>query len=125
MLKVITETTSNEVNDTKSIAVQDVVLGFTLMANVCLEMVQKGLFKDKKDTNLFALRAMTASIVLVDHIDQQGAFHRKGGIHIKNAIGALKDITDGSTETMLNALRFSTVHLNDVETPQIIKTMLA
>jgi len=96
------------------------------MANVCLEMVEMAKFSNAT-TNLFCLRAMTAAIVLVDHLDDVGAFHKKTQVHIKNAIAALKTYSgpSGSTDSLLNALRFSTVHLNDAETPPVTKQLLA
>jgi len=126
MLKVITETTLELVKK-GSIAKEDVISGFTLLANVCLEMVEVSQFSNN-DTNMLCLRAMTASIVLVDHIDEAGAFGKKGGIHIKSAIVQLNKFAtsgQGSTDCLLNALRFSTVHLNDPQTPEIVKKMLS
>jgi len=125
MLRVITETTVSMVK-ANSIQKAEVVAGFTLMANVCLEMVEAGRFQSAI-TNLFCLRSMTAAIVLVDHLDDQGAFHKKTAVHIKNAIAQLKTYSgpSGSTDSLLNALRFSTVHLNDPDTPPVTKSMLA
>jgi len=125
MLRVITETTVNMVK-ANSIQKGEVVAGFTLMANICLEMVEQNKFTNAA-TNLFCLRAMTAAIVLVDHLDDQGAFHKKTNIHIKNAIASLKTYSgpSGSTDSLLNALRFSTVHLNDPDTPPVTKNLLA
>lgn len=104
----------------------EVVAGFTLMANICLEMVETNKFQNAS-TNLFCLRAMTAAIVLVDHLDDFGAFHKKTNLHVKNAIAALKTYSgpSGSTDSLLNALRFSTVHLNDPDTPPVTKSLLA
>jgi len=121
MLRVITETTLNVVK-ANTVQKTEVVGGFTLMANICLEMVEQAKFQNPQ-TNLFCLRAMTAAIVLVDHLDDLGAFHRKTQIHIKNAIAALK--IQSGTDSLLNALRFSTVHLNDADTPAPTKQMLA
>jgi len=126
MLKVIHDTTLHLVK-TGSIGKEDVVSGFSLLANVCLEMVEHGTFTNNQ-TNMFCLRAMTASIVLVDHIDEQGAFCKKTGIHVKSAIVQLNKFaatSSCSTDCLLNALRFSTVHLNDPQTPEIVKKMLS
>jgi len=123
MLKVIIETTTSLVKS-GSIQKVDVIAGFTLLSNVCLEMVQNQNFKNE-DTNLFCLRAMTAGIVIVDHLDEMGAFHKGSKVHIKNAIGALQNYNPKTaTESLLNALKFSTINLNKPETPQIIKGLL-
>lgn len=60
---MITETTLDLVKK-NDIAKPDVVSGFILLANVCLDMVESGKFTNQ-NTNLFCLRAMTASIVLI------------------------------------------------------------
>jgi hypothetical protein len=72
--KVVTETTTNLVKN-GSIQKVDVINGFTLLANVCLEMFQNQQF-DNPETQIFCLRAMTAAIVIVDHLDELGAFHK-------------------------------------------------
>lgn len=66
------------------------------MANVCTDMVENHRFDNDK-TNMFCLRASTGyikiapvtvnslthrSIVLVDHIDDFGAFHKKSVINV-------------------------------------------
>jgi len=126
MLKVVTETTAALVK-TGSIQKLDVINGFSLLANVCLEMVQNQHFGNQ-ETILFCLRAMTGAIVIVDHLDELGAFHKSSKIHVKNAIGALNSQNlkepKGKTESMLNALRYSTLTLNKPETHAIYKQML-
>jgi len=124
MMKVLTDTTVNFLkSEPCPINKVQVVAGFSLMANVCLDMVEKSRFTNSK-TNMFCLRGMTGSIVLVDHIDALGAFHKKSTINVKGAITKLKNFTEVSTEGLLNALRYTTVHLNDAETPQTIKLLL-
>jgi len=124
MMRVLTETTVNFLKiDPCPINKTQVVAGFSLMANVCLDMVEKNRFTNSK-TNMFCLRGMTGSIILVDHIDSLGAFHKKSSINVKGAITKLKNFTEVSTDGLLNALRYTTAHLNDPETPQTIKLLL-
>eukprot|EP01125_Pyxidicula_operculata_P002489 TRINITY_DN1234_c0_g1_i1.p1 TRINITY_DN1234_c0_g1~~TRINITY_DN1234_c0_g1_i1.p1 ORF type:complete len:320 (+),score=58.59 TRINITY_DN1234_c0_g1_i1:925-1884(+) len=125
VMKVLTDTTVSFLNANDCPINKDqVVSGYTLMANVCLDMVEKAKFKNAK-TNMFCLRAMTGSIVLVDHLDEAGAFHRRSNINMKGAITKLKTFTDMPTTALLNALKYTTVHLNDAETPANIKNLLA
>jgi len=125
MMKVLTDTTVNFFlkADPCPINKAQVVAGFSLMANVCLDMVEKNKFENSK-TNMFCLRGMTGSIILVDHLDAVGAFHKRTAINVKGAITKLKNFTEVSTDGLLNALRYTTVHLNDAETPQTIKLLL-
>jgi len=73
---------------------------------------------------MFCLRGMTGSIVLVDHLDPLGAFHKKSVINVKGAITKLKNFQEDATEGLINALRYTTVHLNDADTPPTIKLLL-
>jgi len=100
------------------------VSGLSLFANVCLDMVEKGMF-ESAELNTFCLRAMTAAIVLVDHIAEEGVFCRKSPVNIKNAIITLRDKqVELNTTGLLNALKYTTKHLNDQDTPNTIKNLL-
>lgn len=82
MMKVLTDATVEFLNNASSGVPKDqVVAGFSLMSNVCTDMVENGRF-DSSKTNMFCLRAATGSIVLVDHIDDLGAFHKKSTINV-------------------------------------------
>jgi len=93
------------------------------MANVCQDMVDKKRFSTPA-TNMFCFRCMTGSIILFDHLHALGAFSKKSPIHIRGCITVLKNFTGGPTDGLLNALRFTTIHLNDPETPANIKHLL-
>jgi hypothetical protein len=124
MMNVINETTAKFMNEHSAIK-ENVVTGLGMMANVCYEMVQNKKF-EQEATNMFALRAMVGCIILFDHLSPQGAFHKKSIIRIKECIITLKGFktTSGSTDGLVNALKFTTVHLNDPDTAQAIKSLL-
>jgi CYRIA/CYRIB Rac1 binding domain len=67
---------------------------------------------------------MTGAIILYDQLHPTGAFCKKSAIDIKSCITELKAFQADSTDGLLNALRFTTVHLNDPETPNSIKQLL-
>jgi len=94
-----------------------------MMANICQEMIFKKQF-NQDVTNMFVLRAMTGAVILFDHLHGVGAFSKRSPINIKGAITALKSYQGGSTDGLLNALRFTTIHLNDPETPASIRQLL-
>jgi len=73
---------------------------------------------------MFCLRAMTGAIILFDHLHPQGAFVKKSPINIKGCITVLKGYSESPTDGLLNALRFTTNHLNDEATPNAIKQLL-
>jgi len=121
-MNVITETTVKFLKNDGSVRQENVTQALAVMANVCQSMVEKKSFANE-ETNMFCLRCMTGSIILFDHLHPQGAFHKKSPIRIKGCITVLRDQAQ-QTEGMLNALRFTTKHLNDPETPNNIKHML-
>lgn len=129
MMKVLSDTTSRYLSGDSDIPAEKVTEGLAVMANVCYEMVLNKKFSQEA-TNLFCLRAMTGSIILFDHISPTGAFTKKSPINMKGCILQLKNYkgadggASGATDGLLNALKFTTIHVNDAETPAVIKTLL-
>lgn len=81
------------------------------MANSCLQMIQRKKFDDAA-INLLCARAMAGSIVLFDHVDPLGAFHKKAPIQLKQCIQSLKKEFPGEP-ALTNAIRFSSKHFNE------------
>jgi len=129
MMNVINETTVKFLSQDSSVPRDNVTMALATMANVCQEMIAQKKFT-KEETNMFCLRAMTGSVILFDHLHASGAFSKKSPINIKGVITALKTYpttgggAGGSTDGLLNALRFTTIHLNDPDTPATIKQLL-
>jgi len=132
MMNALTDTTVKFVEEDNTVPKSQVTDVLAVMANVCQHMVDVKKFSSDQ-TNLFCLRAMTGAIILYDHLHPQGAFHKKSPINIRGAISVLKGFTSGGGSSggvkpstgLLNALRFTTKHLNDPETPANIKQLLA
>jgi len=125
MMKVVADTTIKFLSSAEaSLPRENVTAALATMANVCQGMVFNKKFTSD-NTNMFCLRAMTGAIILYDHVDAQGgAFARKSPINIKGAVNVLKSYTTSPTDGLLNAMRFTTVHLNDPQTPNAIKQLL-
>lgn len=51
------------------------------LANVCHDMVENKKFS-KEDFTMLSLRAMVGSIILYDHVSEQGAFVKKSPINV-------------------------------------------
>jgi len=124
MMNIVNETTVKFLAQDASVPRENVTTALATMANVCQEMVaQKKILQD--NLNLFCLRAMTGAVILFDHLHNLGAFSRRSPINIKGCITVLKNHNPpGSTDGLLNALRFTTIHLNDPDTPGAIKQLL-
>ena len=97
---------------------------FSILAAVSYSAV-----KEKRTTdalsNIYFLRVMTVSIVIFDHVDEQGAFVKNSKIRVRNSIKMIQSSGGTGKESMLNSLRFSTVHVNHEATPKSIKALLA
>eukprot|EP01104_Vermistella_antarctica_P005710 TRINITY_DN1624_c0_g1_i2.p1 TRINITY_DN1624_c0_g1~~TRINITY_DN1624_c0_g1_i2.p1 ORF type:complete len:310 (+),score=85.09 TRINITY_DN1624_c0_g1_i2:157-1086(+) len=124
MMNLLHETTTKLLTEDASMARDNVTCALATMANTFQEMVEQRRF-DSEEKNMFCLRSMTGSIILFDHIHSHGAFSRTSPVLIKGCITALRGFrTPEKTENLLNALRFTTVHLNDPDTPSNIKHLL-
>jgi len=132
MMNALSETTVKFIGEASgSVPKENVTDALATMANVCQHMVEVKTFQSDT-TNLFCLRAMTGAIILFDHLSPQGAFHKRSPVNMRGCISVLKnfDTVGGSSGTspaagLLNALRFTTKHLNDPDTPSNIKQLLA
>jgi len=93
------------------------------IANVCLHMVKSGALEADKATSTLCLRAMVGAIVLFDHVTPDGAFVKRSGINIKQAVTMIVKDYPGEI-ALINALRYGTLHFSDDSTPSSIATML-
>lgn len=73
----------------------------------------------------FVLRVMVGVIILYDHVHPNGAFIKTTQIDVRGSIKVLKEQPPTVVEGLLNALRYTTRHLNDDTTPKNIKSLLA
>jgi hypothetical protein len=152
MMKVLSETTAKFLQNDREVPRDNVTAALAVLANVCHDMVENKRF-ESAETNMFCLRSMTGAIILFDHINEQGAFMKRSPINVtlhvhfthfvrisigfslifvqvKACVQILKNYVvpeevTGTTDGLLNALRFTTVHLNDPDTPGAIKQLLA
>lgn len=119
MMKVLSETTVRFLSTDTTVPRENVTTALATIANVCQDMVFKKKF-EADSTNMFCLRAMTGAIILFDHLHAQGAFQKKSPINIKGCINVLKSYSASPTDGLLNALRFTTVHLNDPDRKSVV-----
>lgn len=127
LLKVLSDATSKFVTENKSLPIENTTDCLSTLANLCRRMLENPDFPSKvanKETYLFCLRVMVGLIILYDHVHPIGAFVKNSAIDIKASIKVLKDQPQGSVDGLLNALRYSTKHLNDETTPKNIKALL-
>ncbi|XP_071528468.1 CYFIP-related Rac1 interactor B-like [Panulirus ornatus] len=128
MLKILSEATSKFVTEHKEIPLENTTETLGTMAKVCQRMLENpeliARFR-REETQLFILRVMVALIILYDHVHPVGAFVKASNVDVKGCVKVLKDQPASSSENLLNALRYTTKHLNDDSTPKHIKMLLA
>jgi len=121
MMKVIIDATVEFHDNAKPRLIE----GLSLISNLCLKSLEKvtpGEIEGSKAVML-ALCAMTGCIILVDHLHEQGVFHKKSPIRIRSCIQKLKTLP--STDFLINSLRFTTLHLHDDTTIPAITKLLS
>jgi hypothetical protein len=128
MLKVVSDATSSFVknNRDKSIG-NNTTETLATMAKVCQKMIEncdfRSRFTNEMDTVSFILRVMVGVIILYDHVHPDGAFVKSSHIDLKGSVRILREQSD-QNESLLNALRYTTKHLNDESTPKAVKMLL-
>ncbi|KAF0046420.1 hypothetical protein F2P81_000053 [Scophthalmus maximus] len=116
MLKTLSDATSKFVSDNPDVPIENTTDCLSTMACVCKVMLETPRFTSE-ETVLFCLRVMVGVIILYDHVHPAGAF-------MKGCIRVLKEQPPSGVEGLLNALRYTTKHLNDEATSKQIRSML-
>ncbi|XP_063382338.1 CYFIP-related Rac1 interactor B [Cydia fagiglandana] len=127
MLKVLSEATSQFVNDNQQ-DLENTTETLSTMAKVCLRMLENPKLVaqfSREETSLLVLRVMVGLIILYDWVHPSGAFCRSSSVDVKGCVKFLQQQTPAKAEPLLNALRYTTKHLNHQTTPKNIKTLLA
>uniref|UniRef100_A0A3B4B2K9 CYRIA/CYRIB Rac1 binding domain-containing protein n=1 Tax=Periophthalmus magnuspinnatus TaxID=409849 RepID=A0A3B4B2K9_9GOBI len=110
MLKTLSNATTKFVSENKTLPIEDTTDCLSTMACVY--------------TMLFCMRVMVGVIILYDHVHPVGAFAKTSKIDMKGCIKVLKEQPSNSVEGLLNALRYTTRHLNDDSTSKQIRALL-
>ncbi|KAL4235629.1 Protein fam49b [Mactra antiquata] len=127
MLKMLSDTTSTFVSQNKDLPVENTTDCLCTMANICRVMIENPEYCSRfqnVETKLFCLRVMVGVIILYDHVHPVGAFAKSSGIDIKSSIKLLQDQHEMNVEGLLNALRYTTKHLNEETTPRGTRQLL-
>jgi len=128
MLKVLSDATRKFLADNKEIPIESTTETFSTMARVCQRMLDEPDLIARfvrEETHLFVLRVMVGLVILYDHVHPVGAFRKSSNMDVKGCVRVLKEQPTAKSESLLNALRYTTRHLNDDATPKHFKTLLA
>ncbi|XP_058555050.1 CYFIP-related Rac1 interactor B isoform X1 [Neofelis nebulosa] len=127
MLKTLSDATTKFVSENKNLPIENTTDCLSTMASVCRVMLETPEYRSRftnEETVSFCLRVMVGVIILYDHVHPVGAFAKTSKIDMKGCIKVLKDQPPNSVEGLLNALRYTTKHLNDETTSKQIRSML-
>uniref|UniRef100_T1H1S9 CYRIA/CYRIB Rac1 binding domain-containing protein n=1 Tax=Megaselia scalaris TaxID=36166 RepID=T1H1S9_MEGSC len=127
MLKVLSEATSKFVHDNSN-DVENTTETIGTMAKVCLRMLENPKLLqqiEREETHLLVLRVMVGLVILYDHVHPVGAFVRGAHVDVKGCVRLLQAQPAVKAEPLLNALRYTTKHLNEENTPKNIRNLLA
>jgi len=116
MMTSISKATSSAIQQN-----QHITDALAVMAVSCMKMVKSRKFENAA-VNLLCMRAMTGAIILYDHVDPLGAFHKNSPIPVKQCVQLLlSDFPD--QKPLLNAMQFSSLHFNDSSTPNSLRDL--
>jgi len=123
LMKVLIDTTT-KIKDNERL-----VDGLSFLADVCtknlIDYEKMREEMDNQDLSLLLLCTMAGCIILVDHLDTNGAFYAKSKIKIKTGVQKLIDFQEYvDVNFLINSLRFTTLHLNDEQTLPQVKRLL-
>ncbi|XP_077291193.1 CYFIP-related Rac1 interactor B [Arctopsyche grandis] len=127
MLKVLSEATSQFVADNQQ-DLENTTETLGTMAKVCLRMLENPKLVaqfSREETSLLVLRVMVGLVILYDWVHPSGAFCRSSSVDVKGCVRFLQQQPPAKAEPLLNALRYTTRHLNHHSTPKNIKTLLS
>uniref|UniRef100_A0A3B4AI40 CYRIA/CYRIB Rac1 binding domain-containing protein n=1 Tax=Periophthalmus magnuspinnatus TaxID=409849 RepID=A0A3B4AI40_9GOBI len=127
MLKTMSDGTTKFVSENKNLPIENTTDVLSTMASVCKVMLETPEYRSRftsEETVSFCLRVMVGVIILYDYVHPVGAFAKSSKIDMKGCIKVLRDQPPNSVEGLLNALRYTTKHLNDESTNKTIKSML-
>ncbi|XP_027024883.1 CYFIP-related Rac1 interactor B [Tachysurus fulvidraco] len=127
MLKTLSDATTKFVSENSDLPIENTTDCLSTMASVCKVMLDTPEYRTRfasEDTVLFCLRVMVGVIILYDYVHPAGAFVKSSKIDMKGCIKVLRDQPPNRVEGLLNALRYTTKHLNDETTSKQIKSML-
>uniref|UniRef100_A0A3B3T9A0 CYFIP related Rac1 interactor B n=1 Tax=Paramormyrops kingsleyae TaxID=1676925 RepID=A0A3B3T9A0_9TELE len=125
MLKTLSDATTKFVSE--NLPIENTTDCLSTMASVCKIMLETPEYRSRfasEETASFCLRVMVGVIILYDFVHPVGAFAKGSKIDMRGCIKVLRDQPRNSVEGLLNALRYTTKHLNDESTSKNIKAML-
>lgn len=126
MLNALANSTTNFVRTHPDLPVSNTTETLAAVVQIFRHNLENKEFYERlssEDRDL-VLRVMVGALILFDHIDANGAFCRQSPIEIRGVVEVIKQNgSEQQNDQLMNALRYTTKHLNDPETPKSTKTL--
>jgi len=123
MTKSLIDSSTALVNSNKGISTEAATDIFAVFAGICYNSVTKNRAQGAMVD--YCLRVLVVCIILYDFVDPNGAFAKGSKLNMRASIRVIQMSGGSGTNSLLNTLRYSTLHLNDEASPKQIKQMLA
>jgi len=127
MLNALSAVVTNHVKDSAEFSSNTTNM-LSMMSRVCQRTLDAQELRQKikfEETEALLLRVMTSTVILYDHVHPSGAFVKGSGVDVKGCVKVLREARDKTqSESLLNALRYTTKNLNTDSTPKNIRSLL-
>uniref|UniRef100_A0A914HBU0 CYRIA/CYRIB Rac1 binding domain-containing protein n=1 Tax=Globodera rostochiensis TaxID=31243 RepID=A0A914HBU0_GLORO len=126
MLNALTNSTTGFVRDHPDLPVSNTTETLTAIVYICRHMLERKEFYDRLsvDERNFFLRVMVSALILFDHIDSAGAFCRHSPVDVRGVVEVVKQKgTEQQANQLMDVLRYTSKHLNDLETPKSVRAL--
>ncbi|KAI1709869.1 protein FAM49A [Ditylenchus destructor] len=127
MLNSLSNATVQFVKEHPDLPVSNTTETLATIVHICRHMLERKDFCERisPETREFFMRVMVGSLILFDHIDTEGgAFCRQSPIDVKAVVELIKLYADeNQVNQLMSALRYTSKHLSDAETPKSIRTL--
>lgn len=126
MLSALTTATVGFVMNHSDLPVTNTTDTLATVVQICRYMVsnEENWERMSESSRIFTMRVMVGAIILYDHIDNAGAFCKDSPIDIRSIVELIKSQPKSDqAESLLNALRYTTKHLNDGSTPKSVRSL--
>ncbi|KAJ3159520.1 Protein fam49a [Geranomyces michiganensis] len=123
MTKTLVDATTKLLKENNSVSTDNATTILSIVAGVCYNAVVKE--RAQGAMVHYCLRVLVVTIILYDHVDPEGAFGKSSKVNIRASVRVIQTSGGSGSNNLLNALRYTTLHLNDESTPKSVKLMLA
>jgi len=124
-LSTFTQALSKFVKDSEQIVAERTPQMLGTMATVCQKMLDNQELRSKMKnitTEPFIVRVVVGLVILYDHVDPKGVFVKSSKVDVKGIVKLICEFPD--CDKLLDAIRYTTVHLNDECTPKDVKKIV-